>query len=89
NFIGKYYLNNKELPNLPKLDDLNDYYKEITKNYQNPENLLIFLSSDSYFMLSELEDLLGYYASLLIKNIIADHPYLFEVKLNRVSLVHD
>ena len=89
NFIGRYYLNNNELPDVEKLDSLNEYYQGITENLQTRIALSIFLSSYSYFMYSEINNLLDSFASAIIQNFIRAHPYLFEIKLNRIALVHD
>lgn len=88
-FIGKYYLNNHELPDIENLNDLNDYYQKITENVQTKIALAIFLSSYSYFMKSEISSLLSPFEARIIKDFIREYPYLFEIKLNRVSLVHD
>lgn len=87
-FIAESYKINNELPDLPQLEAINEYYDIITEKYSNKETLAIFLSSNSYFMMSEFDTLLGY-SSMFIKQIINDHPYLFEIKLNRISLLHD
>ncbi|GAB3056814.1 hypothetical protein ACFOU0_02820 [Salinicoccus sesuvii] len=89
NFIGNYYLNHKQLPMIEELGDLNDFYKSITKNLSVRSALSVFLSSNSYFMYSEFDHLLDGIASAMIKDFISDHPYLFEIKLNRISLIHD
>jgi hypothetical protein len=89
NYIGKYYLKNNELPAIERLEDLNDYYREVTKNLNMRSALAIFLSSHSFFMYSEFDELLDGLASSMLKEFIIAHPYLFEVKLNRISLVHD
>ncbi|TQR14732.1 hypothetical protein [Psychrobacillus soli] len=88
-FLANHYKEYKVLPELPQLKDLNEYYELITNNYSNKESLAIFLTSNSYFMCSEFDDLLGTYGGVLIKQIIKDHPYLFEIKLNRITLMHD
>ncbi|PIC67280.1 hypothetical protein CSV71_05860 [Sporosarcina sp. P21c] len=87
-FTADSYKINKTLPDLPQLDTINEYYDVITKKYSNKETLGLFLSSNSYFMMSELKILLGHF-SIFIKQIIDEHPYLFEIKLNRISLLHD
>ena len=88
-FIADSYKRNKILPDLPQLESVNEYYDVVTEKYSNKETLGLFLSSNSYFMMSEFDALLGSYSSMFIMQIIAEHPYLFEIKLNRISLLHD
>lgn len=87
-FIADSYKIHKKIPELPELDTVNKYYDVITKQYSNKETLGLFLASNSYFMISDIDALLGL-SSMFIKQIIAEHPYLFEIKLNRISLLHD
>ncbi|MBY8910161.1 hypothetical protein K6L05_10180 [Salinicoccus roseus] len=88
-FIGKYYLTHKQLPLIEQLDNLNEYYKSISDSLSMRSALAVFLSSSSYFMYSEFDDLLDDFAAEMLKDFISTHPYLFEVKLNRISLIHD
>lgn len=87
-FIAESYKINKTLPDLPQLDTVNEYYDEITKQYSNKETLGLFLASNSYFMRSDIDALLGHF-SMFINQIIDEHPYLFEIKMNRIALLHD
>ncbi|MGG2082595.1 hypothetical protein [Lysinibacillus pakistanensis] len=87
-FVADSYKINKTVPDLPQLDTVNEYYDVITKKYSNKETLGLFLTSNSYFMRSEINTLLGPF-SMFINQIIDEHPYLFEIKLNRISLLHD
>lgn len=88
-FLAEQFLITNAIADLPELDSVNDYYDVITNDYRNKESLALFLSSNSFFMKSEIEELLGTYCGMLIHQILNDHPYLFEVKLNRISLIHD
>lgn len=87
-FIADSYKINKTIPDLPQLDTVNEYYDVIMEQYSNKETLGLFLASNSYFMRSDIDALLGHF-SIFIKQIIDEHPYLFEIKLNRISLLHD
>lgn len=87
-FVADAYKISKNIPNLPQLDTVNEYYDVITEKYKNKETLGLFLTSNSYFMRSEIDTLLGY-SSIFINQILDEHPYLFEIKLNRISLLHD
>lgn len=87
-FLADSYKINKNIPDLPQLETVNEYYDVITENYSNKETLGLFLTSNSYFMRSEIDTLLGTF-SMFINQIIDEHPYLFEIKLNRISLLHD
>ncbi|MFJ7746696.1 hypothetical protein [Peribacillus sp. NPDC097295] len=87
-FVADSYKINKNIPDLPQLETVNEYYDVITEKYSNKETLGLFLTSNSYFMRSEIDTLIGPF-SMFINQIIDEHPYLFEIKLNRISLLHD
>ncbi|QUH31124.1 hypothetical protein [Vallitalea guaymasensis] len=90
NYLGKHYSKFKSIPKLETINDLNEYYDQLTRRVRVKSALTIFLCTKSYLMISEIKLLLS--DPLLCETInefLNDYPYLFEVRLNRVSLIHD
>lgn len=88
-FISEHYKAFKKIPSLEKLKNVEDYYNQILKNVNTRTALTLFLTSRSFFMKSELSLFLSGELLTLIKEFIEAYPYLFEIRLNRVSLFHD
>jgi hypothetical protein len=88
-FISEHYKAFKDIPSLKKLKDVEDYYNQILKNVNTRTALTLFLTSRSFFMKSELSLFLSGELLTLINEFIEAYPYLFEIRLNRVSLFHD
>ncbi|AZA82238.1 hypothetical protein C1637_09580 [Chryseobacterium lactis] len=87
-YVAEFYKLNKELPEIEQLKDIDSFYEGIIKNEKGKHSLLLFLCTDSYIMFSELEIFLGE-SKYYVEEFIKEHPYLFDIKLNRVSLFHD
>ena len=77
------------VPPLSKIDEVNDYYRELITNQKGKQALSLFVCSKAYFIQSEIGLFLDDYASNYVNEFIEEHPYLFEINLNRVSLYHD
>lgn len=88
NFLASHYNINHEIPIDKKILGLNNYYKLLIDDVKL-KALSIFLLNDYFFLESELEWLLDDYSAELIKDFIEGHPYLFNMELNRISLIHD
>lgn len=88
-FLAKHYKKFNELPNIGEIKDLTDYYNNIIKNVHVKSALTLFLTSRSYFMMSEINSLLEDELAVVVKEFISSYPYLFEIRLNRISLLHD
>lgn len=87
-YIAEHYKLHKRIPEVEQVHDIDSYYQEIISNEKGKHSLSLFLCSKSYIMESEIELFIGdekYY----VEEFIKEHPYLFEVKLNRISLFHD
>lgn len=87
-YVAEYYRLNNKLPKIEQLKDIDSFYDDIIKDEKGKYSLTIFLCTNSYLMFSELELFLGdskYY----VEEFIHEHPYLFDTKLNRISLFHD
>ncbi|WP_154651772.1 NACHT domain-containing protein [Sediminispirochaeta bajacaliforniensis] len=88
-YISSHFLKTKEIPELGSLDDLDDYYSEIIKRLDSKNVLTIFLTNHSFFMKSELIEILQEEFAQILLDIVDVHPYLFDINLNRISLFHD
>jgi hypothetical protein len=88
-YIAEHYKNNHELPDINSLQDLDDYYSQLLYEQKSKSALSIFLYCRSYLMISEINHVLGSLHSSSIHEFISENPYLFEIRLNRVSLFHD
>ncbi|MFC5048267.1 hypothetical protein ACFSTE_02480 [Aquimarina hainanensis] len=88
NYLAEHYKLHQTVPELEEIEDINSYYQNIISSEKGKHSLSLFLCTSSYLMKSEIELLAGdekYY----IQEFIKEHPYLFDIKLNRVSLLHD
>ena len=88
-FVAEHYKTNKKLPSLTNLSSTDDYYSQIISNVNTATALTLFLSSRSFFMESEIALFLEDELATIVKEFIATYPYLFECRLNRISLFHD
>jgi len=87
-YIAEHYKLHGEIPKIEQIETIDSYYQDIISNEKGKNSLSLFLCSSSYIMKSEIDLFVGdekYY----IEQFIEEHPYLFDVKLNRVSLFHD
>jgi len=89
-YIAEHYKIHKSIPKLDKLglESVDSYYNEIIKQEKGKHSLSLFLCNRSFFMKSEIELILKE-SSIYVNEFIEEHPYLFEVRLNRISLFHD
>lgn len=87
-YVTEFYKLNKKLPETGQLQDIHSFYEGIVKNEKGKSSLSIFLCTNSYIMFSELDIFLGD-AKYYVEEFIDEHPYLFDIKLNRIALFHD
>lgn len=87
-YVTEFYKLNKKLPETGQLQDIDSFYEGIIKDEKGKYSLSIFLCTNSYIMYSELDLFLGE-AKYYVEEFIDEHPYLFDTKLNRISLFHD
>ncbi|MCT3945705.1 hypothetical protein HZQ28_12425 [Elizabethkingia anophelis] len=87
-YVAEFYKLNKKIPKLEQLKDIDSFYDSIIKNEKGKYSLSLFLCTNSYIMFSELEFFLDE-SKYYVEEFIKEHPYLFDIKLNRVSLFHD
>jgi len=88
-FVTEHYKFFDEMPLSGRIVDIDDYYEKIISNICTQSALTLFLSSRSYIMDSEISMFLKDDHSEMVKEFIKSHPYLFEIRLNRISLFHD
>lgn len=88
-FVTEHYKQYNEMPLSGKLVDIDEYYEKIILNLSTQSALTLFLSTRSFIMESEISLFLEDDHSETVKEFIKSHPYLFEIKLNRISLFHD
>lgn len=87
-YLAEHYKIHKVVPKIEEVDNIDTYYKKIIDNEKGLHSLSLFLCCSSYIMESEIELFLGTEKDY-INEFIQEHPYLFDIKLNRVSLFHD
>lgn len=89
-FIAEHYLMYGEINITPKVDNLFHYYDILLDNFHPKSLLTIFATNNSFFLESELINILGESFMIdAIMDFIRAYPYLFERTLNRISLIHD
>ncbi len=88
-YVAEQFKKTKTLPELDNLTTLDSYYEQIVRYTKVKSSLSLFLCSRAYFMKSEINMFLGDELAELVCEFIDEHPYLFEVRLNRISLFHD
>lgn len=88
-YIAHHYKAFNVLPQMKELKGLEDYYSEIVKNIDTKSALALFISSRSFFMKSEISEFLDDELADIVNEFISSFPYLFEIKLNRITLFHD
>ncbi|AKH95208.1 AAA family ATPase [Elizabethkingia anophelis] len=87
-YIAEHYKIHNTIPELSQLTDIDEYYTQLFARQKGKQSLAIFLCSRSFFMESEIKIFLQDSAPY-IEEFVRDYPYLFEIRLNRISLFHD
>lgn len=89
-FIAEHYLMYEEINISPRVNNLLEYYDMLLNDANTKSLLAIFATNNSFFLETELNAI---FEEPFMKNVvmefIRDYPYLFERKLNRISLIHD
>lgn len=88
-FVTEQYKHSGKIHSLGKLESTNDYYEKIISAVNTKTALTLFIICRSYLMKSEIFLFLEEELADVVKEFIKDYPYLFEIKLNRISLFHD
>ncbi len=88
-YVAEQFKKTNFLPELEELTSLDNYYEQILKDAKVKSALVLFLCTRAYFMKSEVSMFLGNDLAEIVCEFINEYPYLFEVRLNRISLFHD
>lgn len=88
-FLAEHYLKYQKLSMDKPIDDINEYYNKLIHGVQTKSLLGIFASNNSFFTSEEIEGFCGSLLYKTIKEFMKGYPYLFEIRANRISLVHD
>ncbi|SDA42434.1 hypothetical protein [Methanobrevibacter millerae] len=72
-----------------KIESINDYYEKITENIRYRNLLKIFLTIPAYVLKEEISSLLNEDNAENLLEFINEHPYLFNLEMNRLNLFHD
>lgn len=88
-YIAEQYKKDGIIPDFERFESLDKYYDQIIKNEKGKQALAQFLCSRGFIMQSEISLFLESDSSLYVNEFVIEHPYLFERRLNRISLFHD
>lgn len=88
-YVAEHYKKEKNIPQYGQLESIDNYYQQIITNEKGKQALALFLCSHTYTMHTEIDFFLESDLGDIVKEFIEEHPYLFEIRLNRVALFHD
>jgi hypothetical protein len=88
-YIAEQYKLKGNIPDFETFDTIDKYYEQLIDGQKGKLALSLFLCVRSYIMQSEIELFLESINSSFVIEFIKEHPYLFELRLNRISLFHD
>lgn len=88
-YIAEQYKLQGSVPDFETFDTIDKYYEKLIKGEKGKLALSLFLCVRSYIMESEIELFLDSIGASFVAEFIKEHPYLFELKLNRIALFHD
>jgi len=88
-YIAEQYKLKGKVPDFESFDSIDKYYENLVNGEKGKLALSLFLCVRSYVMKSEIELFLDPISSSFVIEFVKEHPYLFELKLNRISLFHD
>lgn len=87
-FLAEHYKLHGEIPN-SNFTEINDYYDLLFEGNSFKANMLVFLLNDYFIQEEELDLFLSEHEKMIVLEFMKDTPYLFNRKLNRISLIHD
>jgi hypothetical protein len=88
-YIAEQYKIQGIVPDFEAFDSVDNYYEKIIEGEKGKQALALFLCVRSYLMHSEIDLFLDLYGAMFVKEFVSEHPYLFELRLNRISMFHD
>lgn len=89
-YLAEHYKKHNTVPDLDIIGSVDEYYTSIFVNKISTKSALtLFLCSHSFYTKQEINLFLGGELSVIVNEFIEDYPYLFDRRLNRISLLHD
>ena len=89
-FLSEHYKKNGVVNINYELSDINEYYSELLNDIKTKAALCTFATNNSFFTYEEIKSFCSDPESYeIINGFISEYPYLFEILINRVSLIHD
>lgn len=89
-YLAEHLKNGGSIKDYPKpIKSINEYYDNILKNVKTKSSMRIFLTIPSYILEKEFSKLLDDNLSEIVLEFINEYSFLFNKKLNRISLFHD
>jgi hypothetical protein len=88
-YIAEHFKIFKNLPKLSQLEGIEDYYEKLLEKVNTKSALSLFISLRSFIMKSEIQEFLEDEFVRVVEEFITSHPYLFEIRLNRITIFHD
>ncbi len=88
-FIAEHYLKYEEINIDKPIDSIHGYYNELIADVTTKSVLGIFACNHSFFTFEEINSFFDAGLYDVIIEFINEYPYLFEIRANRISLVHD
>lgn len=90
-FFAENYKINKKIDCDEPIKSINDYYDTLFHNNEKPSSIIsVFATGNCFFTWNELKT---FYSdpemSEVLYEFIELHPYLFNILMNRISLIHD
>lgn len=87
-FLAEHYKIHEEIPN-SNFTEINDYYDSLFEGKSFKEKMTVFLLNDYFILKEELNLFLSDLEKNMIIEFMDNTPYLFNIELNRISLIHD
>ncbi len=88
-YVAEQYRKEGSVPNFSTFSTIDEYYTELLKNQTGKQSLSLFICVRSHLTFTELKLFLDSTVHDFVSEFIMEHPYLFEIRLNRITLFHD
>jgi hypothetical protein len=88
-YLAEEYKITGIVPQFSTLNTVNDYYDQLFLNESGKQALSLFLCCTGFIMQEEIGLFLDSFGEGIVKEFVRERPYLFERKLNRITLYHD
>ena len=89
-YLAEHYKKHNAIPDLNTLSSVDEYYTSIFREKVRTKSALtLFLCCHSFYTMTEINLFLTEELAVIVNEFIDDYSYLFERRLNRVSLLHD